>query len=139
MSIISKFEERAWHHILGLKNFWSCVWISNNHSWDISHFYFFFRSNNCSWDQTTNSETMNLETDLIVSALEYFPPLNSFRTCMYCEQRSQYIRLNSKKNSFRGNYLQKYSRCIDLIHFYGNSIVGYVTCYMDCGLLTHDD
>ena len=36
---------------------------------------------------------------------EYFPPLNSFlpwivfRTCMYCEQRSQYIRLNSKKNT----------------------------------------
>ena len=44
----------------------------------------------------------------IVSALEQFPPLNSFRTCMYCGQRSQYIRLNSKKNSFRGNYSQKY-------------------------------
>ena len=24
----------------------------------------------------------------IVSALELFPPLNSFRTCMYCGQRS---------------------------------------------------
>ena len=44
----------------------------------------------------------------IVSALEQFPPLNSFRTCMCCDQRSQYIRLNSKKNSFRGNYLRKY-------------------------------
>ena len=44
----------------------------------------------------------------IVSALEQFPPLNSFRTCMYCYQRSQYIRLNSKKNSFRGNYMRKY-------------------------------
>ena len=32
----------------------------------------------------------------------------SFRTCMYCYQRSQYIRLNSKKNSFRGNYMRKY-------------------------------
>ena len=46
----------------------------------------------------------------IVSALEYFPPLNSFRTCMYCDERSQYIRLNSKKNSFRGNYSQKYGK-----------------------------
>ena len=27
---------------------------------------------------------------------------------MYCEQRSQYIRPNSKKNSFRGNYSRKY-------------------------------
>ena len=27
---------------------------------------------------------------------------------MYCYQRSQYIRLNSKKNSFRGNYMRKY-------------------------------
>ena len=44
----------------------------------------------------------------IVSALEQFPPLNSFRTCMYCNQRSQYIRLNSKNNSFRGNYSRKY-------------------------------
>ena len=32
----------------------------------------------------------------IVSALEQFPPLNNFRTFMYCHQRSQYIRLNSK-------------------------------------------
>ena len=44
----------------------------------------------------------------IVSALEQFPPLNSFRTFMYCNQRSQYIRPNSKKNSFRGNYSRKY-------------------------------
>ena len=28
--------------------------------------------------------------------------------CMYCEQRSHYIRLNSKKNSFRGNYSRIY-------------------------------
>ena len=46
----------------------------------------------------------------MVSALEYFPPLNSYRTFMYCEQRSQYIRPNSKKNSFRGNYSRKYGR-----------------------------
>ena len=46
----------------------------------------------------------------IVSALEQFPPLNSFRICMYCDQRSQYIRLNSKKNSFRGNYSRKYGK-----------------------------
>ena len=50
----------------------------------------------------------------IVSALEQFPPLNSFRTCMYCDQRSQYIRLNSKKNSFRGNYSRKYGICMRL-------------------------
>ena len=31
---------------------------------------------------------------------------------MYCDQRSQYIRLNSKKNSFRGNYTRKYGICI---------------------------
>ena len=30
---------------------------------------------------------------------------------MYCEQRSQYTRLNSKKNSFRGNYSRKYGKC----------------------------
>ena len=29
---------------------------------------------------------------------------------MYCHQRSQYIRSNSKKNSFRGNYSRKYGR-----------------------------
>ena len=34
--------------------------------------------------------------------------MNSFRTCMYCGQRSQYIRLNSKKNNFRRNYSRKY-------------------------------
>ena len=44
----------------------------------------------------------------IVSALEQFPPLNSFRRFMYCHQRSQYIRPKSKKNSFRGNYTRKY-------------------------------
>ena len=27
---------------------------------------------------------------------------------MYCDQRSQYIRQKSKKNSFRGNYMRKY-------------------------------
>jgi hypothetical protein len=48
----------------------------------------------------------------IVSALEWFPPLNSLRTCMYCYQRSQYIRLNSKKNSFRGKYMRKYGMYI---------------------------
>ena len=35
---------------------------------------------------------------------------------MYCDQRSQYIRLNSKKNSFRGNYSRKYGSII-LIYF----------------------
>ena len=39
---------------------------------------------------------------------EQFPSLNSFRTFMHCDQRSQYIRPNSKKNSFRGNYSRKY-------------------------------
>ena len=39
---------------------------------------------------------------------EYRIPANSFRTCMYCDQRSQYIRINSKMNSFRGNYSRKY-------------------------------
>ena len=53
----------------------------------------------------------------IVSALEQFPPLNSFRTCMYCEQRSYYIRLNSKKNSFRRNYLRKYGIGSFFSHF----------------------
>ena len=45
----------------------------------------------------------------IVSTLEQFPPLNSFRIFMYCDQRSQYIRQKSKKNSFCGNYMRKYS------------------------------
>ena len=29
---------------------------------------------------------------------------------MYCHQRSQYIRPNSKKNSFHGNYSRKYGK-----------------------------
>ena len=32
---------------------------------------------------------------------------------MYCDQRSQYIRPSSKKNSFRGNYSRKYG----IFHF----------------------
>jgi hypothetical protein len=36
--------------------------------------------------------------------------LNSFRTFMYCDQRSQYIRPNSKKNSFRGHSMRKYGQ-----------------------------
>ena len=39
---------------------------------------------------------------------EKFPPLNSSRTFMYWDQRLQYIRPKSKKNSFRGNYMRKY-------------------------------
>ena len=45
---------------------------------------------------------------LLVRIYTYRISANSFRTCMYCGQRSQYIRLNSKKNSFCGNYSQKY-------------------------------
>ena len=53
--------------------------------------------------------------------LEYFPPLNSFRTFMYCDQRSQYIRPKSKKNSFRGNYMRKYGSLIsEDFHFDSN-------------------
>ena len=44
----------------------------------------------------------------IVSAHEYFPPLNSFSTFMYCNKTSQYIRPNSKKNCTCGNYSRKY-------------------------------
>ena len=44
----------------------------------------------------------------IVSAPELFPPLNSFRTCKYCDQRSDYIRLNSKKNSFQNHLKQSF-------------------------------
>ena len=40
----------------------------------------------------------------IVFALEYFP------TFMYDDQRSQHIRLNSKKSSIRGNYSRKYGK-----------------------------
>ena len=57
------------------------------------------RSKTCSW---------NTIFPRIVSSLELFPPLNSFRTFMYCDQRSQYIKPNSKNNSFRGNYSRKY-------------------------------
>ena len=32
---------------------------------------------------------------------------------MYCGQRSKYIRLNSKKNSFHGNYSRKYGSQFD--------------------------
>ena len=46
----------------------------------------------------------------IVSGLEYFPLLNSFRTFMYCD-----IRPNSKNNSFRGNYLRKYGSYLIMI------------------------
>ena len=36
---------------------------------------------------------------------------------MYCDQRSQYIRPKSKKNSFRGNYMRKYGK-----HFSPNNV-----------------
>ena len=41
-----------------------------------------------------------------------FPPLNSFRTCMYCYQRSEYIRLNSK-------------RIVSAETIWGNTVVRY--------------
>ena len=47
-------------------------------------------------------------TKLLPYFRKQFPPFNSFRTFMYCQQSSQYIRSNSKKNSFRGNYSRKY-------------------------------
>ena len=42
---------------------------------------------------------------------------------MYCHQRSQYIRLNSKKNSFRGNYSRKYGiyKIRTLVNFLGDA------------------
>ena len=44
-----------------------------------------------------------------------FLPLNSYRTFMYCDQRSQYIRQKSKKRSFRGNYMRKYGTPISVV------------------------
>ena len=43
---------------------------------------------------------------LSMDKIGYRISANSFRTCMYCDKRSHYIRLNSKKNSFRGNCLR---------------------------------
>ena len=43
---------------------------------------------------------MNTVFPRIVSPLEQFPPLNSFRTCMYCDQRRKLFK--------GGNYSQKY-------------------------------
>ena len=34
---------------------------------------------------------------------------------MYCKQRSQYVRPNSKKNSFRWNYSRKYGMYLDVL------------------------
>ena len=44
-----------------------------------------------------------------ISANSFRPWIVSAPVCtQYCDQRSQYIRLNSKKNSFHGNYSRKY-------------------------------
>ena len=61
------------------------------------------------WNILVEILTHNIKPTIflqIVSALEKFPSFKSFRTCMYCDQR-----LNSKKNSFRGNYLRRYGIC----------------------------
>ena len=59
--------------------------------------------NSCRW--------LSCVTTYLLPPLKRFPPLNSFRTFMYCDQRSQYIRPISKKNGFRGNYSRKYGIC----------------------------
>ena len=40
------------------------------------------------------------------------PGIVSAPVCTVIKGHTQYIRLNSKKNSFRGNYLQKYGKKI---------------------------
>ena len=55
-----------------------------------------------------NTVAQRIFTIDILNFLEQVPPLNSFRTFMYCHQRSQYMRPISKKNSFHGNYSRKY-------------------------------
>ena len=47
-----------------------------------------------------------------MSQIRYRISSYSFCTCMYCYQRPQYIRLNTKKNIFRGNYMRKYGKYI---------------------------
>ena len=50
---------------------------------------------------------------ILLSISEYRISANSFRTFMYCDKMSQYIRPNSKKNNFRRNYSQKYGMYIN--------------------------
>ena len=55
-----------------------------------------------------SSKPFSFNFSLSQKLLTYRISSYSFRTCMYCYQRSQYIRLKSKKNIFRGNYMRKY-------------------------------
>ena len=54
------------------------------------------------WDKDRPILARNLNSDL-----SYRISANSFRTCMYCD-----LWLNSKKNSFRGNYSRICSRLL---------------------------
>ena len=78
-------------------------------------FFFVFLSITCCWwssdgHLTVFKDFLSTVFLRIVSALKYFPLLNSFCTFIYCNQRSQCIRQNSKKNSFRRNYSRKYGK-----------------------------
>ena len=55
------------------------------------------------YDTGSQCASYLLEPTLVYRISSY-----SFRTFMYCDQRPQYIRPKSKKNSFRGNYMRKY-------------------------------
>ena len=53
---------------------------------------------------------------------------------MYCNQRSQYIRPKSKKNSFRGNYSRKHGICMyhvifDILHSNVENSITKVSLY----------
>ena len=54
-------------------------------------------------EKTTSGTTVCNIFFLLFSISEYRISANSFRTIMYCDKRSQYIRPNSKKTCFLGN------------------------------------
>ena len=62
-------------------------------------------------DSQNLSHFISMISKYCISANSFLPWIvNSFHTFMYCHQKSQYIRPNSKKNSFHGNYSRKYGK-----------------------------
>ena len=74
---------------------------------------------------------MNTKSGLIFSLLgdmigtaAYMESKINYGRIMYCDQRSKYIRLNLKKNSFRGNYSRKYGmRLVEISMFSLNHVI----------------
>ena len=85
----------------------------------------------CNFGKNRSAEYSKLESKYRIYA-------NSFHTFMYCDKRSQYIRPNSKKNSFRENYSRKYGNFLKTRKLYENLIVYFLRFGSSSFLLLFD-